>query len=145
MNAGGDPGAAGGPAAGPVPARIGGSVRLCVANLSTDQSRRIILKAVEGSPLDMATFSDARNLADYRRSFRMFSTGRVAGYVAEQTVIDAATKAGFKFDGKSEANANPKDTKDHPFGVWTLPPTRQSSPNAQTPVAADFCFIAQTA
>jgi predicted methyltransferase len=60
------------------------------------------------------------------------------GYVAEQTVIDAATKAGFKFDGKSEVNANAKDTKDHPFGVWTLPPTRQSSPNAQTPVAADF-------
>ena len=60
------------------------------------------------------------------------------GYVTEKTVIDAATKAGFKFDGKSEVNANPKDTKDHPFGVWTLPPTRQSSPNAQTPVAADF-------
>jgi len=49
------------------------------------------------------------------------------GYVTEQAVIDAATKAGFKFDGKSEINANPKDTKDHPFGVWTLPPTRQSS------------------
>ena len=59
------------------------------------------------------------------------------GYVTEQAVIDAATKAGFKFDGKSEVNANPKDTKDHPFGVWTLPPTRQSSANGQ-PVAADF-------
>lgn len=59
------------------------------------------------------------------------------GYVKEQTVIDAATKAGFKLDGKSEINANPKDTKDHPFGVWTLPPTRQSSANNQ-PVAADF-------
>jgi predicted methyltransferase len=59
------------------------------------------------------------------------------GYVTEQTVIDAATKAGFKFDGKSEVNANPKDTKDHPFGVWTLPPVRQSSAGGQ-PVAADF-------
>jgi len=49
------------------------------------------------------------------------------GYVTEQAVIDAATKAGFKFEGKSEVNANPKDTKDHPFGVWTLPPVRQSS------------------
>ena len=46
--------------------------------------------------------------------------------------------SGVKLDGKSEVNANPKDTKDHPFGVWTLPPVRQSSPNAQTPVAADF-------
>jgi len=45
------------------------------------------------------------------------------GYVTEQAVIDAATKAGFKLDGKSEVNANPKDTKDHPEGVWTLPPT----------------------
>lgn len=59
------------------------------------------------------------------------------GYVPEQVVIDAATKAGFKFDGKSEVNANAKDTKDHPFGVWTLPPTRQSAANGQQP-AADF-------
>ncbi len=49
------------------------------------------------------------------------------GYVTEQAVIDAATKAGFKLAAKSEVNANPKDTKDHPFGVWTLPPVRQSS------------------
>ncbi|HEY6126259.1 MAG TPA: methyltransferase domain-containing protein [Steroidobacteraceae bacterium] len=50
-----------------------------------------------------------------------------AGYATEQAVIDAATKAGFKLEGKSEVNANAKDTKDHPFGVWTLPPVRQSS------------------
>ncbi|HEV7608785.1 MAG TPA: methyltransferase domain-containing protein [Steroidobacteraceae bacterium] len=49
------------------------------------------------------------------------------GYVTEQSVIDAATKAGFKLDGKSEINANAKDTKDHPFGVWTLPPVRKSA------------------
>ena len=59
------------------------------------------------------------------------------GYVTEQAVIDAATKAGFKFEGKSEVNANPKDTKDHPFGVWTLPPTRQSSENGK-PVDPSF-------
>jgi predicted methyltransferase len=50
------------------------------------------------------------------------------GYVTEQAVIDAATKAGFKLEGKSEVNANPKDTKDHPFGVWTLPPALYSTP-----------------
>jgi predicted methyltransferase len=49
------------------------------------------------------------------------------GYATEKAVIDAATKAGFVLAEKSEVNANPKDTKDHPFGVWTLPPTRQSS------------------
>ena len=55
------------------------------------------------------------------------------GYVATSTVIAAAKKAGFVFDGASEINANPKDTKDHPFGVWTLPPERQSAPDGKAP------------
>ena len=50
------------------------------------------------------------------------------GYVTEEYVIEHARKAGFELVGKSEINANPKDTKDHPFGVWTLPPTRTSVP-----------------
>ena len=45
------------------------------------------------------------------------------GYVNEQFAIDLIEKAGFEFVGKSEVNANAKDTADHPFGVWTLPPT----------------------
>lgn len=45
------------------------------------------------------------------------------GYVPEKFVIESAEKHGFKLAGKSEINANPKDTKDHPEGVWTLPPT----------------------
>lgn len=49
------------------------------------------------------------------------------GYIATATVVAAAKKAGFVLDAASEINANPKDTKDHPFGVWTLPPTRQST------------------
>lgn len=49
------------------------------------------------------------------------------GYLDEKYVISLVEKAGFKLAAKSEINANPKDTKDHPFGVWTLPPTRQSS------------------
>ena len=55
------------------------------------------------------------------------------GYVAVSTVVAAAEKAGFKLDGQSEINANPKDTKDHPFGVWTLPPTRQSADKGSDP------------
>jgi predicted methyltransferase len=46
-----------------------------------------------------------------------------SGYMTEEWVIEAAQKAGFKLVAKSEVNANPKDTKDHPKGVWTLPPT----------------------
>ncbi len=45
------------------------------------------------------------------------------GYLTEKVVIALAEKAGFKLVAKSEINANPKDTKDHPYGVWTLPPT----------------------
>ncbi len=44
------------------------------------------------------------------------------GYVPEATVIAAAEAAGFVLDARSEVNANPRDTKDYPKGVWTLPP-----------------------
>jgi predicted methyltransferase len=45
------------------------------------------------------------------------------GYLPEAWVIAQVEAAGFKLAGKSEINANPKDTRDHPAGVWTLPPT----------------------
>ena len=59
------------------------------------------------------------------------------GYLDEAYVVSLVEKAGLKLDGKSEINANSKDTKDHPFGVWTLPPTRQSSEGGK-PVDASF-------
>ena len=46
-----------------------------------------------------------------------------SGYVGQQQVIAMAEAAGFTLDGSSEINANPRDTKDHPNGVWTLPPS----------------------
>ena len=46
-----------------------------------------------------------------------------SGYMTEVWVIETAQKAGFKLESKSDINANPKDSKDHPSGVWTLPPT----------------------
>jgi predicted methyltransferase len=45
------------------------------------------------------------------------------GYAPEDYVVQTIEKAGFRLVGKSEVNANPKDTKDHPKGVWTLPPS----------------------
>lgn len=45
------------------------------------------------------------------------------GYVPEDYVVQTIEHAGFKLAGKSEVNANPKDTKDYPKGVWTLPPS----------------------
>lgn len=53
------------------------------------------------------------------------------GYVATATVIALAQKAGFKLEAQSEINANAKDTKDHPHGVWTLPPVRRSAQQGQ--------------
>ncbi len=50
------------------------------------------------------------------------------GYISEAYMIEQAKQAGFALAARSEINANPKDTKDYPFGVWTLPPTRRSSP-----------------
>lgn len=49
------------------------------------------------------------------------------GYVPESYVIQAAERAGFVLEARSELNANPLDGRDHPFGVWTLPPVRRSS------------------
>lgn len=45
-----------------------------------------------------------------------------SGYMKESSVIAFAEAAGFKLVGKSEINANPRDTKDYEKGVWTLPP-----------------------
>ena len=46
-----------------------------------------------------------------------------SGYVREDYTIALAEAAGFRLLGKSEVNANPRDTKDYPAGVWTLPPS----------------------
>ncbi|WP_375403299.1 class I SAM-dependent methyltransferase [uncultured Sphingomonas sp.] len=45
-----------------------------------------------------------------------------SGYLKRSTVVRLATAAGFRLAGESPVNANPRDTHDHPEGVWTLPP-----------------------
>jgi predicted methyltransferase len=56
-----------------------------------------------------------------------------SGYVDQAYAIKLAQEAGFQLGAASEINANPADTRDHPFGVWTLPPVRRSSPRGQAP------------
>ena len=46
-----------------------------------------------------------------------------SGYMKQSYVIEIAKQAGFELVASSEINANPKDTADHPKGVWTLPPS----------------------
>ena len=48
-----------------------------------------------------------------------------SGYLTEELVIRLAKGAGFLLEAKSEVNANPKDTADHPNGVWALPPVNR--------------------
>jgi len=55
------------------------------------------------------------------------------GYVQEAFVRQLAAEAGFIFVAASEINANATDTKDHPFGVETLPPQRLSAPQGSPP------------
>jgi predicted methyltransferase len=45
-----------------------------------------------------------------------------SGYVRTDHAIALAEKAGFELVGESDVNANPKDSADHPNGVWSLPP-----------------------
>ena len=61
---------------------------------------------------------DHRGRTDQTQEAQMKS-----GYVREDYAIAIIERGGFKLDGRSEVNANSRDTKDHPAGVWTLPPT----------------------
>lgn len=53
----------------------------------------------------------------------VLATVKESGYLPTRYVVKLATEAGFTLDKSSEINANPKDTKNYPKGVWTLPPT----------------------
>lgn len=60
-----------------------------------------------------------------------------SGYVTESYVVQLAEAAGFVLEGRSDVNANPKDTADHPLGVWMLPPNMRA-PEAGTPEAETY-------
>lgn len=59
------------------------------------------------------------------------------GYVLESYVVQLAENAGFKLEESSEINANPKDTANHPLGVWMLPPNLRA-PQPGTPEAEGY-------
>ena len=71
-----------------------------------------------------------------------------SGYVHEDFVKGLAVAAGFEFVEASEINANPADTADHPFGVWTLPPNSATSARDGTTIegfdAAKYAAIGES-
>ncbi len=63
-------------------------------------------------------------VVDHRgRTDRSQAEQMKSGYVREDVAIALIEQGGFRLAGRSDINANPRDTKDHPEGVWTLPPT----------------------
>lgn len=54
---------------------------------------------------------------------RSDNAGDGGGYTCEPCMIKDAEAIGFEYVGTSQINANPKDTKNYPGGVWNLPPT----------------------
>jgi len=85
---------------------------------------------------------EARTLAAFRAFHRALKPGGVlgvvdhrlppdrpladqeeSGYLREDFVIGVAAEAGFELAARSEMNANPRDSADHPRGVWSLPPS----------------------
>ena len=79
-------------------------------------SLRAFHKALK--PGGMLGVGDHRGRTDMSQEAQMRT-----GYVRQDFAIDLIEKGGFKLAGTSEAKANPKDTKDHENGVWSLPPT----------------------
>jgi predicted methyltransferase len=59
------------------------------------------------------------------------------GYVSTSFLTAAVEKVGFRLAASSEINANHKDTKNYPFGVWTLPPSLRNHAKDQ-PTPPDY-------
>lgn len=65
-------------------------------------------------------------VVDHRaRAGTDLETMKTSGYLTEALVVELAEGAGFVLEARSEVNANPADTADHPNGVWTLPPSNR--------------------
>ena len=89
--------------------------------------------AAEGEPVTKAVFQSMYDalkpggvlgVVDHRLPpNRQLDPKFESGYVHVAYVLRMAQSVGFKLQDQSEINANPKDTADHPNGVWALPPT----------------------
>ncbi|MDB5532098.1 MAG: Methyltransferase [Hyphomicrobiales bacterium] len=76
-------------------------------------------------------------VADHRGRTDMSQEAQMKnGYVRQDFATDLIEKAGFKLIGTSEVKANPKDTKDYPEGVWSLPPTYREGDTNRAKYAA---------
>ncbi|MCU0891515.1 MAG: alpha/beta hydrolase, partial [Sandarakinorhabdus sp.] len=73
------------------PLMVKGFARLLASQYTPDKAATIIRRSVESSPPDRYFMADPANVADYYRASRASTTGRIAGYIAEQLAF--ATRA----------------------------------------------------
>ena len=64
---------------------------------------------------------------------------KLSGYVSESHVISMAKAAGFELAARSEVNANPADQKNHPAGVWSLPPSLRYCGSLENQAEVETC------
>lgn len=120
-----------GPTSGPVAPAGSADLALFLRNLHNWMAAGIAEKAFRDAFLALRA-GGVLGIEEHRAA-----PGRVpdlladSGYVDQAYVVKLGSEAGFKLAATSEINANPNDTRDHPFGVWTLPPVRRSSPRGE--------------
>jgi predicted methyltransferase len=126
-----------GPTSGPVAPAGSADLVLFLRNLHNWMAAGLVEKALRDA-LTALKPGGVLGIEEHRgEAGRVQDVLAADGYVQQAYVIEMAKEAGFVLAGTSEINANPKDTKDHPFGVWTLPPTRLSAPRGE-PAEAGF-------
>lgn len=90
-----------------------------VHNMTDDGVAEPIFKAM----FDVLRKGGTLGVVDHRaKPGTTLAANKDTGYLPVDAVVRLATDAGFRLVAQSEVNANPKDTKDYPKGVWTLPP-----------------------
>ncbi len=60
---------------------------------------------------------------EHRNNNPQEKPGKGQAYTGEEYAIGLIQSVGFKLVARSDINNNPKDTKNYPKGVWTLPPS----------------------
>ncbi len=120
-----------GPTSGPVAPAGGADLALFLRNIHNWMAAGIVDKAFRDAFAALKP-GGLLGVEEHRAEVGAVQDALAAdGYVQQEYVVQLATEAGFVLDAASEINANARDTKDHPFGVWTLPPTRLSAPRGE--------------
>lgn len=122
-----------GPTSGPIAPAGSADLVLFMSNLHNWMAAGIAEKAFEDA-YDALKPGGTLGVEQHRAAVGSIQDPAAAdGYVQESFVKQLAAEAGFAFVASSEVNANAEDTRDHPFGVWTLPPDRLTAPRGEAP------------